>query len=68
MKILRQVGDIDLNQGDLMAQGLYNLYNNETNQVSIWFDEDVKNAMLKLPEDVFLEVARVHFEYADNLV
>jgi len=68
MKVLRQVGDIDLNEGNLMAKGLYNLYNNETKQVSLWFDEGVKNAMMKLPEDIFLEVARVHLEYAESLV
>lgn len=68
MEVLRQVGDIDLNEGNLMAKGLYNLYNNETKQVSLWFDEEVKNAMMKLPEDIFLEVARVHFEYAESLV
>jgi hypothetical protein len=51
-----------------MAKGLYNLYNNETKQVSLWFDEEMKNAMMKLPEDILLEVAKVHFEYAESLV
>lgn len=62
MKVLRTVGDVKLNEGQLMAKGLNNLYNEKTGQLSFWFDDDVKNSMMKLPDDVFLQVARLHFE------
>ena len=64
MKVLRTVGDVKLNEGQLMAKGLNNLYNEKTGQLSFWFDDDVKNSMMKLPDDVFLQVARLHFEHA----
>jgi hypothetical protein len=67
MKVLREVGDVQLNEGSLMAKGLCVLYNNETNQVSLWFDEEVKNAMMKLPNEEFLVEARIKFEYAENI-
>ena len=66
MNVLRQVGDVKLNEGQLMAKGLNNLYNEKTKQLSLWFDNSVKDAMMKLPDDIFLEVARVQFEHAEN--
>ena len=66
MNVLRQVGDIKLNEGQLMAKGLNNLYNEKTGQVSLWFDDSVKDAMMKIPDDAFLEVARVQFEHAES--
>lgn len=67
MNVLKEVGAVQLNEGNLMAKGLFNLYNTETNQVSLWLDEEVKNAMMKLPDDIFLQVARLHFEHADSI-
>lgn len=67
MNVLKEVGAVQLNEGNLMAKGLFNLYNTETNQVSLWLDEGVKNAMMKLPDDIFLQVARLHFEHADSI-
>ena len=66
MNVLRQVGDVKLNEGQLMAKGLNNLYNEKTKQVSLWFDNSVKDAMMKLPDETFLEVARVQFEHAES--
>jgi hypothetical protein len=65
MNVIRQVDNVQLNEGQLMAKGLNNLYNTETNQVSLWFDNEVKESMMKLPDDIFLQVARLHFEQAD---
>ena len=42
MKVLRTVGDVQLNEGQLMAKGLNNLFNVETKELSFWFDDDVK--------------------------
>ncbi len=65
MNVLRKVGDVQLNEGNLMAKGLNNLYNEKTGQLSFWFDDEVKNAMMKLPDDVFLQIARLRFEQAE---
>lgn len=65
MSVLRLFEDVQLNQGDGMAKGLYNLSNNKTNEVSLWFDEDEKNAMMSLSDIQFLHEARVKFEYAE---
>jgi hypothetical protein len=65
MKVIRQVDNVQLNEGQLMAKGLNNLFNTETNQVSLWFDDEVKDAMLKLSDEEFLEESRIKFEVAD---
>jgi hypothetical protein len=66
MVILRQVGDVQLNEGQLMARGLYNLFNTETKQVSLWFDDEVKDSMLELSDDEFLEESRIKFEISES--
>ena len=65
MNVIREVSSVQLNEGQLMAKGLNNLYNTETSQVSLWFDNDVKESMMKLPDDIFLQVAKLYFEQAD---
>ena len=66
MNVLRQVGDVQLNEGQLMAKGLNNLYNTETKQVSLWFDNEVKDSMMKLSDEEFIEVARVEFKRVES--
>ena len=66
MNVIREVGSVQLNEGQLMARGLNNLYNTETKEVSLWFDDEVKDSMMKLPDDIFLQVARVHFDHANS--
>ncbi len=65
MNVLRKVGDVQLNEGQLMAKGLNNLYNVETGQVSLWFDDEVKDSMMELSDEEFLVEARIKFEYAE---
>jgi len=67
MKVLREVNDVQLNEGNLMAKGLNNLYNEKTGELSFWFDDYVKDAMMKLPDDIFLQVARLHFQKSEVL-
>jgi hypothetical protein len=64
MKVLREVGDVKLNEGQLMAKGLNNLYNEKTGQVSFWLDDDFKDELLTLSDDEFLEIANVQFKIA----
>jgi hypothetical protein len=65
MNVIREVSSVQLNEGQLMAKGLNNLYNTETSQVSLWFDNDVKESMMKLPDDIFLLVAKLYFKQAE---
>jgi len=53
MNILREEHGVQLNEGDLMAKGLFNLTDDKGN-VSIWFDEETKDELLSLsPDDYF---------------
>jgi hypothetical protein len=65
MEILRKVNDVVLNKGNGAANGLFNLFNNTTKEVSFWFDEYEANNLLKMSDENFLDEARVKFEYAD---
>jgi hypothetical protein len=65
MEILRQVENVVLNKGNEAAEGLFNLFNTETKEVSFWFDEDEANTLLKMDTEEFLAESRVKFEYAD---
>ena len=55
MKILRQVNNIQLNEGSLMAKGLYNLalVTDNVVAVSVWFDEEEKDRLLALADEEF---------------
>lgn len=55
MKILRQVNNIQLNEGSLMAKGLYNLalVTDNVVAVSVWFDEEEKDRLLALTDEEF---------------
>ena len=65
MKVIRQVGTISLNQGTSMARGLYNLMDSETDELSFWFNEEVKDSLLAMTDEQFIHEARVQFEVAE---
>ena len=48
MEILRKVKNFELNKGILQASGLFNLYDKKTGNISLWFDEETKDELLKL--------------------
>lgn len=60
MNILRQVKNIELNEGSLMASGLYNLalVNDRVVAVSVWFDEEEKDRLLALSDSDFFNEAK----------
>lgn len=60
MKILKQVGNIQLNEGSLMAKGLYNLTlaTDDAVAVSFWFDEEEKDRLLALTDEEFESEAK----------
>ena len=55
MNILRQVNKIQLNEGSLMAKGLFNLafVNENVVAVSVWFDEEEKDELMALTDEEF---------------
>lgn len=63
MKVLRQVGDIKLNEGSLMAKGLFNVSNND--DVSFWFDKETADDLIQMSEDDFFDEARVKIEISN---
>jgi hypothetical protein len=67
MKVLRTVGDVQLNEGQLMAKGLNNLFNTKTKELSFWLDDYFKDELLKLSDDEFLDIANIHFENAKRV-
>ena len=60
MNILRQVKNIQLNEGSLMAKGLFNLafVNDNLVAVSVWFDEEEKERLLALSDEEFEKQAK----------
>jgi len=64
MKILRQVGDFKLNEGNLMASGLFNVSNDsemaqaKTGGVSNWFCDEIRDELLSCNNRVFLIKAK----------
>jgi hypothetical protein len=66
MEVLRKVGDIELNKGSLMANGLFNL--SDGDEVSLWFDEETKDDLMSMTDDEFFDEARVMIELANTKV
>lgn len=64
MKVLRQVGSVQLSQGDHMAKGVFNLFDTETQEVSLWFDKTDKDALISFSDEDFLLEAKAYFQLA----
>jgi len=58
MEILRKVKNFELNKGILQASGLFNLYDKKTGNISLWFDEETKDELLKLSNKDFVSSAK----------
>lgn len=69
MEILRKVGQFELNKGDGMANGSYNMVNRilmdntENEGVSYWFDKDTADMLLRMSDSEFVDRAK---QYAGN--
>ena len=64
MKVLRQLGQFELNEGNGMAKGLYNVTNSilventDDKGVSYWFDEETKDLLMLCSDDEFVSRAK----------
>lgn len=68
-KVLRKVGQFELNEGNGMAKGMYNITNSilventKDKGVSLWFDEETKDLLMRCSESEFVRRAK---QYAGN--
>lgn len=53
MNILRKIEGFQLNEGNSMAKGLFNVSIKQ--DVSLWFDSDTKDVLMECDEDDFTE-------------
>ena len=60
MNVLRQVNNVKLNQGNLMANGLFNLSFEQGNVVAVsnWFDQETADRLLALNDAEFFHQAK----------
>jgi hypothetical protein len=64
MKVLRKVGQFELNEGDGAARGLFNITNSilventKDEGVSYWFDEDKKHTLMLVSDAEFVQRAK----------
>ncbi len=65
MVVLRQVNDVELNEGSLMAKGLFNL--SKGGKVSLWFSSEEKDEFMSMSDEVFYAEASNEIEYAETL-
>ena len=67
MNILRQTQGYSLNEGNMMASGLFNISigEGEDTKVSFWFDEDTKDDLLSMSDDEFVHDAKAYIEHAE---
>jgi hypothetical protein len=66
MKVLRKVGNVELNEGNLMAKGLFNL--SKDGKVSLWFCSEDKDDFMDMTDDDFFAEASGIIECAENCV
>ena len=67
MNILRQTQGYSLNEGNMMASGLFNISigEGEDTKVSHWFDEDTKDDLLSMSDDEFVHDAKAYIQHAE---
>jgi hypothetical protein len=64
MKILKKIGQFELNQGDGAAKGLFNMTNKilventKDEGVSYWFGNDTKDILMLASSDEFISRAK----------
>ena len=66
MNVLRKVGGVELNEGSLMAKGLFNL--SKDGKVSLWFSSEDKDDFMNMNDAEFYAEASHVIECAENCV
>ena len=65
MKVLREVNGFKLNEGNMMANGLFNI--SKDDKVSFWMDAETAQEMLNMTDDEFISDSIALIEHAENL-
>lgn len=57
MKVIRTSNNnrYTLNEGDLQARGLWMIFDNTTEECSVWFDEDEMKRLVQLSDKKFTQ-------------
>lgn len=55
-----------LHKGTLQANGLWMVFDNTTEECSLWFDEDEADHLLSLPESEFVEECDDKLTYSNS--
>lgn len=63
MEVLRIVKQYKLYKGSLQANGLYNLFDTETEMTSLWFDEETKESLMNMCESEFISYCEENIEW-----
>ena len=65
MKVLRTVKNIELNEGNLMAKGLFNVSMDK--KVSFWFDSEEKDHLMSLTDEQFFNQTNELINEAESI-
>jgi hypothetical protein len=65
MTVLRKVENLELNQGSLQANGLFNI-SHSTLGVSFWFDEETKDDLMSMTDEEFKNDAIALINHANS--
>jgi hypothetical protein len=69
MRKLNTINGIDINIGDGMARGLYNLSRGEnTEEITLWFDEEELDRLMGLNENEFKQEFEQMVEHVNGSI
>jgi len=65
MKVLRQVNGFQLNEGTMMANGLFNI--SKDDKISFWMDSETAEEMINMTDEEFISDSIALLKHAENV-
>jgi hypothetical protein len=65
MKVLRQVNGFQLNEGTMMAQGLFNI--SKDDKITFWMDAETAEEMINMTDEEFISDSIALLKHAENV-
>jgi hypothetical protein len=65
MKVLRQVNGFQLNEGTMMAQGLFNI--SKDDKITFWMDSETAEEMINMTDEEFISDSIALLKHAENV-
>ena len=65
MKVLRQVNGFQLNEGTMMANGLFNI--SKDDKISFWMDSETAEEMINMTDEEFISFSIALLKHAENV-